>query len=483
MQISLLVVVVLLCYFAVLTFWSRRYGKATDNDTFFRARRESSWWMVAVGMVGASMSGVSFVSVPGWVATTHFTYLQMCIGFVVGYAVVAFCLLPLYYRLQLTSIYSYLGIRFGIGARTAGATCFLLCRLTGSAARVYLVCTVLHTLIVAPLHVPFFLTASGTLLLIWLYTWRGGMAVIVRTDVFQTLCMLLSLVVLVVAACCYFPGGIDGAKVMLHESQLLQVFEWEVASPQAFWRQFLSGVLIVVAMTGLDQDMMQKNLTCRTLRDAQKNMLTNSLFYLPVNALLLLLGALLYLSLPTDTSVAGDHLLPHALSSGIWGEWTIIPFAIALAAATLSSADSALTSLTTCCCIDLLRIEEKTWSVHQQEGIRRFVHASVAVIVLLLVLLLEATTHSQSIIDVVYRLASYTYGPLLALFGFGLFSRRQLRVHWLPYAIALGPLACLLLDFAAPVMGYETGYELLLVNAGVCACGLWSISFSSKHKE
>ena len=467
-------------YFLLLLFVSRRSGSTDNNDTFFRAGHSSHWGMVAFGMIGASISGVSLVSVPGWVGATGMTYLQMCMGFILGYAAVAFVLLPLYYRLRLTSIYGYLGQRFGQRAHRTGSLFFILSKLTGAAARMYLACLVLHEFVARPLGIPFAVTVLVPLLLIWCYTRRSGIAALVHTDVLQTACLLLSAAVLLWAAADALGLNWLGAVETISRSPLSQVWEWDAQSPQAFWRQFLSGVFIVIVMTGLDQDMMQKNLTCRSLREAQRDMCTYGLCFVPVNLLLLGLGVLLHsvcmakgLAIPSR----GDELLPMVIASGVLGTWVTIPFSIGLIAAAFSSADSALTSLTTSVCVDLLQLERKDTSEAQQSRQRSLVHICIVAAFLACVLVFYQVG-SGSVIDLIYRLASYTYAPLLGLYAFGMLTRRRAADRAIPYVTLATPALCAALDNLAPqYLNYHFGYELLMVGGALTFLGLWATSF------
>ena len=467
-------------YFLLLLFVSRRSGSKNNNDTFFRAGHSSHWGMVAFGMIGASISGVSLVSVPGWVGTTGMTYLQMCFGFILGYAAVAFLLLPLYYRLRLTSIYGYLGQRFGQRAHRTGSLFFIISKLTGAAARMYLACLVLHEFVARPLGIPFPLTVLVPLLLIWCYTRRNGIAALVRTDVLQTACLLLSAVILLWAAADVLGLDLQGTITTIRRSPLSRVWEWDAQSPQAFWRQFLSGVFIVIVMTGLDQDMMQKNLTCRSLGEAQRDMCTYGLCFVPVNLLLLGLGVLLHsvcmakgLAIPSR----GDELLPTVIASGVLGAWVTIPFSIGLIAAAFSSADSALTSLTTSVCVDLLQLERKDTNEAQQSRQRSLVHICIVVLFLACILVFYEVG-SGSVIDLIYRLASYTYAPLLGLYAFGILTRRRPADRAIPYVALATPALCAALDYLAPqYLNYHFGYELLMVGGTLTFLGLWATSF------
>ncbi len=467
-------------YFLLLLFVSRRSGSTNNNDTFFRAGHSSHWGMVAFGMIGASISGVSLVSVPGWVGTTGMTYLQMCFGFILGYVAVAFLLLPIYYRLRLTSIYGYLGQRFGQRAHRTGSLFFILSKLTGAAARMYLACLVLHEFVARPLGIPFPLTVLVPLLLIWCYTRRNGIAALVRTDVLQTACLLLSAAILLWAAADVLGLDLQGTITTIRRSPLSRVWEWDAQSPQAFWRQFLSGVFIVIVMTGLDQDMMQKNLTCRSLGEAQRDMCTYGLCFVPVNLLLLGLGVLLHsvcmakgLAIPSR----GDELLPTVIASGVLGTWVTIPFSIGLIAAAFSSADSALTSLTTSVCVDLLQLERKDTNEAQQSRQRSLVHICIVVLFLACILVFYEVG-SGSVIDLIYRLASYTYAPLLGLYAFGILTRRRPADRAIPYVALATPALCAALDYLAPqYLNYHFGYELLMVGGALTFLGLWATSF------
>lgn len=472
---GLFMLLTLLAYFLLLLFVSRRSRGTSDNDAFFRAGRRSPWMMVAFGMIGASISGVSFISVPGWVGATHMTYLQMCAGFFFGYVIVAYVLLPLYYKLQLTSIYDYLGQRFGRSTHRTGAVFFLLSKLTGAAARLYLVVLVLQQFISAPLGIPYPVTAAATLLLIWLYTRRAGMRALVRTDALQTLCMLLALVGVIWLAARSLGLNAAGVVALVKESPMSQVFEWDPASKQAFWRQFLSGVFIVIVMTGLDQDMMQKNLTCRSLREAQKDMCCYGLMFLPVNLLFLALGVLLY-ALCAQQGITppaqSDELLPMLVERGVLGHLVIIPFTIGIVAAAFSSADSAITALTTSVCIDILGVERKGFDKARAERWRKRTHV-VMVALFFGCILLFRVVNSTNVINAIYVMAGYTYGPLLGLYAFGLFTRCGVRDRLVPVVCLVAPVVCGLLDYYAPrLFHYTFGYELLLLNGALTFAGL-----------
>ena len=482
-------IITLIAYFFLLLYISRRSMRkgGRGNDAFFRAGRQSPWWMVAIGMIGASISGVTFISVPGWAKATGMTYLQMCMGFIVGYVVVAFVLLPLYYKLRLTSIYAYLGSRMGQASHRTGALFFVLSKLTGAAARLYLVCLVISQFVVKQLWgdgtLPFICTTLSVLLLIWLYTRRSGIQAVVRTDVLQTCCLVLAAIGILIAAAQRMHLDVLGTWHVITESPMCRIWEWDAQSKQAFWRQFLSGIFIVIVMTGLDQDMMQKNLTCRNLRDAQKDMCLYGLAFLPVNALFLALGILLYTLCawqgltPPNT---GDALLPWLVSTGALGAWVVVPFTIGIVAAAFSSADSAMTALTTTICIDLLGMnEEHEQNVHSLRT-RRWVHVGVAAVTALCIVLFKVVGN-DNVLNAIYVMASYTYGPLLGLYAFGLFTKRFVHDRAIPFICIASPVVCGMLDHFAPIWwGYNFGYELLLLNGAITFTGCW-VASCKKH--
>ena len=490
---SLLVLTTLGLYFVLLlliSHYTTRHG-SHGNDAFFRAGHQSSWGMVAFGMIGASISGVTFISVPGWAASTGMTYLQMCMGFIIGYIVVALVLLPLYYRLRLTSIYAYLGQRFGRHTHRTGALFFILSKLTGAAARLYLVCLVLHEFVLKPWlgdgWFPFLLTTLGVLGLIWVYTRRSGIQTVVRTDVVQTAGLLLAGIGLLTATTNSLHLDLGNMVQTIVDSPMSRIFEWDASSKQAFWRQFLSGIFIVIVMTGLDQDMMQKNLTCKNLKDAQKDMITYGMAFLPVNAFFLALGILLYTFCAQNGLTppsASDNLLPWLVASNELATWVIIPFTIGISAAAFSSADSALTALTTTCCIDLLRVEERTdLTEDQAHNIRRRVHIGMTLAFVVCILFFKVANNGN-ILNAIYVMASYTYGPLLGLYAFGLYTHRLPRDRYVPYICLAAPLICAFLDYYAPLWwNYHFGYELLLFNGILTFSGLWMISVTHHTKQ
>ena len=468
---------ILALYFALLYGVSRAVSRAEGNSEFFGASRKSPWHLVAFGMIGASVSGISFVSVPGMVVGSQMTYLQTCFGFILGYAVVAGVLLPLYYRLQLTSIYTYLGKRLGRKSEVTGASFFVISKLIGAALKFYVVCMILHEFVFQPLGVPFALTVALMVALIWVYTRRGGIRTLVFTDALQTACMLGALLLIslgVLRALNLTPWQAVDA---IRENAMSRVFvfdDW--MSKQNFWKQFVSGAFIVVVMTGLDQDMMQKNLTCRTLRESQKNMCCYGLAFVPVNLLFLSLGVLLTMlaaklnvPLPENT----DTLLPMFAATGKLGLWAQVLFTLGIVSASFSSADSALTSLTTTYCIDIRR--QAT-----DERLRRRAHLGICTLFVACILVFRYA-QSTSLLDAIYTIVSYTYGPLLGLFAYGLFTRRHVLDGATPYIAVAAPLLCLGIAQASyALFGYTFGYELLLLNGAITFAALWAFSFMRK---
>lgn len=464
------IILTILSYFGVLLLVSRLTAKQSTNDTFYRGNRQSPWYLVAFGMIGASISGVTFVSVPGMVNTIGMTYLQTCLGFVLGYVAVAFVLLPIYYRLNLTTIYSYLQQRLGTRSYKTGAWFFLLSKMSGAAVKFYVVCMILQRFVLDALGIPFVLTVLVLVALIWLYTRRGGIKTLVWTDTFQTFCMFMALIFIIVNVMSMLNLSVNEAVTTIVQDERSRVFvfdDW--VSKQNFWKLFVSGIFIVVVMTGLDQDMMQKNLTCKTLREAQKDMCTYGLAFVPANLLFLCLGVLLSM-LAQQEGIAlpssGDELLPMFAATGKMGNMVVVLFTIGIVAASFSSADSALTALTTTYCVD---IKEKA----DDEALRHRVHAGMSVVFVIFILLFR-TFNSTNLIDAIYILVSYTYGPLLGLFAFGLFTKYQVTDRWVPYFAILSPILCYVLDvLAQQLWGYHFGYELLMLNGAFTFAGLY----------
>ena len=457
----MIIISTVLIYFALLFLISHIASKRSDNTAFFRGERRSPWYLVAFGMVGASISGVTFVSVPGMVTHSGMTYLQTCVGFIVGYFVVALVLLPIYYRLNLTSIYTYLGLRMGNSSHKTAAWFFLFSKMTGAALRFYIPCLILQQFVLGKLGIPFAATAAIMVLLIWLYTRRSGIKALVWTDALQTLCLITALLLIIynVAGELGMDFSEAAEAVMSHPNSRVFVFDdwW---STQNFWKQFVSGIFIVVVMTGLDQDMMQKNLTCKSLRDAQKDMCAYGFAFLPVNMLFLSLGILLMI-LASQKGIMlpdnGDQLLPLFAATGDMGTMVTVLFAIGIVAASFSSADSAITSMTTSYCVD---IEEK----ETDEKLRRKTHLGICLVFALFVIMTNAI-NSKSIIDTVYVVCSYTYGPLLGMFAFSILTKRKTNDRLVPLIAIGAPMVCFAIDrLSVSYCGYKFGYELLMVN-------------------
>lgn len=468
----MLIIITVLLYFAALMLFSRITARRGDNNqTFFRANRRSPWYMVAFGMVGASISGITFVSVPGMTMFTGMTYVQMCIGFILGYFAVAFVLLPVYYRLNLTTIYTYLKERLGMKSYKTGAWFFLISKMTGAAVRFYVVCIILQRFVLDAIGVPFALTVVVMVALIWLYTRRGGIKTLVWTDTFQTTCMFAALILIIYNVMGQLGmSATDAVKAIATDehSRMFVMDDW--ISKQNFWKQFLSGAFVVIVMTGLDQDMMQKNLTCRTLREAQKDMCTYGFAFVPANILFMALGVLLMQLAQKDgiaLPASGDELLPMFAATGRLGSTVVVLFTIGIVAASFSSADSALTALTTSYCVDIRQREG-------DEQLRRRAHVGIAVVFGLFIMLFK-TLNSTSVIDAIYILCSYTYGPLLGLFAFGLFTRRKPCDKLVPYIAVASPIICFALEKTAmQCWGYKFGYELLMINGLLTFMGLYA---------
>lgn len=470
LHLFMIILYTLFAYFLVLMLISHVTGRRADNSTFFSGNRRSPWYMVAFGMVGASISGITFVSVPGMVLTSDMTYIQTCIGFIFGYFAVAFVLLPVYYRLRLTTIYTYLDHRLGRQAYRTGAAFFLLSKMTGSAVRFYVVCVILQRFVLDALGVPFVVTVVAMVGLIWLYTRRGGIKTLVWTDTFQTLCMFAALILIIYNVARHLGMSMGEAVDMVAADSRSRMFvfdDW--MTKQNFWKQFLSGIFIVIVMTGLDQDMMQKNLTCKTLREAQKDMCTYGFAFVPANLLFLSLGVLL-VALAAKDGVAlpavGDELLPMFAATGRMGMAVVVMFTVGVVASSFSSADSALTALTTSYCVDLR-------SRPGDEKLRKKVHFGMSVTFVVFILLFHSL-NSTSVIDAIYVLCSYTYGPLLGLFAYGLLTRRGVSGRMVPWIAVASPVICFAVDSLSKTMfGYTFGYELLMLNGLLTFAGLW----------
>lgn len=467
----------ILIYFSLLLFISKMTASSSNNESFFRANKQSPWYLVAFGMIGASISGVTFVSVPGMVIDQNMAYAQTCIGFIFGYILVAFVLLPIYYRLNLITIYTYLKQRLGIRSYKTGASFFLLSKLTGSAVKFYVVCMILQRFVLTDFNIPFPITVVSMVLLIWLYTYKGGIRTLVFTDTFQTICMFLALLLIIYNVMTALDFSISETFNRIISDSHSTIFVWDDwFSKQNFWKQFLSGVFIVVVMTGLDQDMMQKNLTCKTLRDAQKDMCTYGFAFLPVNLLFMSLGILLmmYLSkMNVPLPASPDELMLLPVAGGMLGNGVEVLFTIGVVAACFSTADSALTSLTTSFCVDICEQPKN-------EILRKRIHFAMSVVFILFILVFKVF-NSTSLIDAVYILCSYTYGPLLGLFAFSLLTRRSVNDKFVPYIAIASPLLCFAIDtLSMKLWNYKFGYELLMLNGILTFSGLYLSNIKRK---
>ncbi|MBL7743901.1 MAG: sodium:solute symporter [Chitinophagaceae bacterium] len=484
-------------YFVLLLAVAWYTSRGSNNESFFIGNRNSNWMLVAFGMIGTSLSGVTFVSVPGGVGTGNFYYFQVVIGYLFGYAVIAFVLIPLYYRMNLTSIYTYLEQRFGINAHKAGAFFFILSRTVGATARLYLVIIVLQIFILDKLGVPFIVTALVILLMILLYTFEGGVKTIIYTDTLQTTGMLVGLVVCIVVIIKALGTDFSGALSMMNEKGYTRIFNWDVNSGSFALKHIIGGMFIAIAMTGLDQEMMQKNISVKTLKDSQKNIMTFTTVLMVVNFLFLVLGGVLYLYAGSKgINAQPDDLFPTiALSEEFSGLIGVI-FIIALISALFPSVDGAITSLTSCFCIDILGLNKSSASEKEKKRTRLKVHFTFAFVFFVLVLIFKAI-NDKLIIDFILKFAGITYGPLLGLFAFGILTKRKLNEKLIWAVCIIAPLIAMGIDIlsspewyekklhvsiglndisAAIFNGYKIGYELILINGLITFIGLWSIS-------
>ncbi len=474
----LLVVTVMVVYFAVLIIISLITSKGATTDTFFTANRQSPWYLVAFGMIGASLSGITFVSVPGNVGKTNFAYFQVVLGYIVGYAVIMLVLMPLYYRLNLVSIYTYLEQRFDRWSYKTGAFFFLLSRTVGSSLRLCLSATVLQIFLFDAWNVPFYITVIITIFLIWIYTFRGGIKTIVWTDTFQTTFLVSSVVICVYLIADRLGLSLTQMIETVNANPLSRVFYFDdINSTLFFPKQFFGGAFIAIAMTGLDQDLMQKNLTCRNLPDAQKNMFWLTASIVVVNLLFLTLGALLYiysasrgLALPG----ASDELFPR-MALNEFGLVASVFFLLGIIASSYASADSALAALTTSFCIDFLDFKHKPEEIKRRQ--KNIVHVGFSLVFLIIILAFKEL-NERTLIDAVLNVAGYTYGPLLGLFSFGILTRRSVADRWVPAVCLIAPFLSYVLsaNSTAWFNGYVFSYEILLVNALITMAGLWLIS-------
>ncbi len=489
-----LILVIVVAYFLLLLGISFFTGKSASNQDFFIAGRQSPWYLVAFGMIGASLSGVTFISVPGWVNDSQFSYMQMVLGYLIGYAVIATVLMPMYYRLKLTSIYTYLDQRFGPSSYKTGASFFMLSRVIGASFRLYLVAIVLQRFVMEAYGIPFWLTVLFTILLIWIYTFKGGIKTIVWTDTLQTFCMLSAVILTVVVIAnrldFSFPEIYDNVK----NSSYSQIFFFEEgwSDSKNFFKQLLGGASMAIVMTGLDQDMMQKNLSCRNIGDAQKNMFWFSIVLVFVNLLFLTLGALLYIytnqvgiEIPTKivngVAKMDTDLLYPAVALRHLGPTVGVVFILGLIAAAYSSADSALTALTTSFCVDILGFDtddEAEEAVKDEQRRKRFlVHIGFSIL-LFFVILIFYFVNDQAVIKQIFTVATYTYGPLLGLYLFGFYIDREVTDRLTPAICIASPILTFFINHysAQLFFGYKFGFELLIINGLITFIGLFIFS-------
>ena len=480
---------VIIGYFLFLIVISIITSRGADNQTFFTANKKSPWYLVAFGMIGTSLSGVTFISIPGVVGAggynMNLSYMQMVMGYLVGYLVIATVLMPLYYKLNLTTIYGYLRQRFGVVSYKTGAFYFLVSRIVGASFRLFLVAIVLQKFVMDSLGVSFYMTVAITIILIWIYTYRGGIKTIVWTDTIQTGCMLGAVILTIWA----IGGGLDMSLSQMWGEISNQGYTkmfyfgdgW--SDPNNFYKQFISGALIAIVMTGLDQDMMQKNLTCKSLGDAQKNVFTFSFILIFANLLFLVLGGLLYvysmksgIAIPDRTDLMYPEIALNHLGSGIG-----IIFILGLIAAAYSSADSALTALTTSFCIDFLDFERTERSEEEKKNLRLKVHIAFSVI-LFIVIASFKLLNNDAIINQLFRAAGYTYGPLLGLFTFGMFTKINLRDRWVWLVCLIAPLLTVFIDLNSVSLlgGFKFGSMLIALNGLLTFIGLWILSLNHR---
>lgn len=460
-------------YFLLLLTISHFTSKQSDNNTFFTANRQSPWFLVAYGMVGASLSGVTFISVPGEVGNSNWTYLQFVMGNMVGYALIAFVLIPLFYRLRLVSIYEYLKDRFGKRSYYAGATFFLISQTIGASFRLFLAAVVLQIAFFDAFGIPFFVTVLTTILLIWLYTFRGGIKTIVWTDTLQTTFLLLAVVISIFMIVNQM--GLESTEVfkVVSESKMSTIFDWDWRSSHNFYKTFLAGIFITIAMNGLDQNVMQKNLTCKNQKEAKKNIFWFSITFFISTLLFLALGVLLY-KYAFDQNIPiperSDDLYP-LLALNHFGIAAGVVFLLGIIAAAFSSADSALTALTTSFCVDILDLQNKQTD---QKKTRLWVHIGFTILMFFVIIIFNAI-NDTSVVSAVFKVAGFTYGPLLGLFAFGLLTKRPVKDRFVPIVCILSPIISVILDMnsAAWFNGYQFGFEILLVNAAITFTGLW----------
>ena len=469
---------ILVAYFGMLILVSVYTSKGADTATFFTANRQSPWYLVAFGMIGTSLSGITFVSVPGAVLNIQFSYFQVVLGYIVGYLVIGTILMPLYYRLNLISIYSYFDQRFGFWSYKSGSAFFLLSRTLGSAVRLYVAAGVLQIALFGPLGVPFEVAVAITILLIWIYTFKGGIKTIIITDTLQTTFLVTAVVLTIVLVARELNlSSFSEIVSTVRESEYSKIFYWNANDPKNFFKQFFGGAFIAIVMTGMDQDLMQKNLTCKNIGEAQKNMFWFTVVLVIVNLLFLSLGALLYLyaaerGIPFLEKT--DDFYPMLALNNL-GLLVGITFLLGITAATYASSDSALTALTTAFCVDFMNVEGKPEA--QRSRIKFWVHIGFSVLFYVVILIFNRL-NSKEVITAVFDLAGYTYGPLLGLFSFGMLLKLPVRDRLVPIVCVVAPILTYVINenSAAWLNGYKLGFERLILNGLLVFIGLWLVS-------
>ena len=469
------IILLIAVYFGVLILISYLTGKEDTNEAFFKANKSAPWYLVAFGMIGASLSGVTFISVPGAVEAKQFGYLQVVFGYFFGYLIIAYVLLPIYYKLNLTSIYTYLRDRFGNTSYKTGSIAFLISRIVGASFRLFLVAKVLQLLIFDSLGVPFSITVIITVALIWLYTFKGGIKTIIYTDALQTFFMLVAVIVTIT----FLANALDlnsfsEVYTNVKQSAMSKVFFLDtINDSQYFIKSFLAGMFIAITMTGLDQDMMQKNLTCKNLKEAQKNMVSFSVVLIFVNILFLVLGLLLtQYAIQNGINATKDDLFPTIAMLPEIGIMTSAFFLLGLIAAAYSSADSALTSLTTSFCIDIIELDKKP--KEQQKKVRKKVHVLISMVLILVIILFNSLFKDVSVIWELFKAAGYTYGPLLGLFAFGILTKSQIKDKYVWIIAVIAPIVSFIINQYSVVLlnGYQIGFEILIINGLITFLGL-----------
>ena len=469
------VIITMAAYFAVMLAIGWFSSRGADNTGFFNGGRKAPWWVVAIAMIGAPMSGVTYVSVPGMVGVggTAMGYMQMVLGFFVGYLVIAFVLTPVFFRMNMVSIYQYLEDRFGVSSHKTGAWFFFISKILGAAVRLYLVCVTLQLMVFEPLGLPFILNVVFSMAIVLMYTFRGGVKSVIWTDTLKTVCMIVSIVLAIVFIAKDLGLDFSGMVKTIKESGYSKVFFFDdVNHPEYFWKQFLAGIFTVVAMTGLDQDLMQRTMASRNARDSKKNLITSGLMQIPVIFLFLCLGALMYIFAgQKGIAEVGDTLFPAVATGGYLPVIVGILFVIGLVSCAYSAGGSALTALTTSFTVDIIGTSGK--SEEKVTSTRKKVHLVMAVL-MGIVIVVFYLLNTKSVIDAVYKLASYTYGPILGMFAFGIFCKREVRDKWVPLVAVIAPVLCFILQSNSDRWfgGYKFSYELILLNALFTVIGL-----------